>query len=287
MDVSTKLPNSEIPVVILCGGLGTRLREETERVPKPLVDVGGKPILWHIMKLFGHYGFRRFILCLGYKGWEIKEYFLRYREHLCDLTITMSDDHRPVFHNHLGDENWEVTCAETGLLTATGARLARIRRYIDTDTFMFTYGDGLSDVDLSRLVDFHYSNGLIGTVTGIHPTSRYGEMRVEGSLIVEFNEKPTLPEGFVSGGFFALNREIFNYLSDDPGLFFEEEPLQKLAREGQFALFRHEGFWMGMDTYREYTELNRLWGSGEAPWKVWDDGFEDPAAAPEGLPRIG
>lgn len=261
---------SEIPVVILCGGLGTRLREETERVPKPLVDIGGKPILWHIMKLYGHYGFRRFILCLGYKGWEIKQYFLRYREHLSDLTIAMNDEHQPVFHNDVADENWTVTCAETGLLTATGARLWRVRDYIDTETFMFTYGDGIGSVDLRGLLDRHNSQGVIGTVTGVHPTSRYGEMRVEGNLVVEFNEKPTRPEGFVSGGFFVLRRRFFDYLNDDPELFFEHEPLQKLARDGQLSVFPHEGFWMGMDTYREYEELNRLWETNQAPWRVWD-----------------
>jgi glucose-1-phosphate cytidylyltransferase len=267
-DVRAPIP--EIPVVILCGGLGTRLREETERLPKPLVDIGGKPILWHIMKVYGHYGFRRFILCLGYKGWDIKEYFLRYREHLCDMTIRMSDDHRPVFHNSVGDENWEVTCAETGLLTATGARLWRVRQYIDTDTFMFTYGDGIGGVDLDRLLKLHFERGRIGTVTAVHPTSRYGEMHVEGNLVAEFNEKPTLPEGFVSGGFFVFQREFLRYLNDDPDLFFEHDPLQKLARDGELAAYPHEGFWMGMDTYREYTELNRLWEEGVAPWKVWD-----------------
>ena len=264
-------PISEIPVVILCGGEGTRLREETEKLPKPLVDIGGKPILWHIMKTYGHHGFRRFLLCLGYKGWDIKEYFLRYREHLCDLTIEMSDDHAPAFHNSVGDENWIVTCAETGLLTATGARLWRVRDYIEGDTFMFTYGDGIGAVDPTRLLAFHRSHGLIGTVTGVHPTSRYGEMRIEGDLVVEFNEKPTRPEGFVSGGFFVLQRSFFDYLNDDPSLFFEDEPLQKLARDGQLATFPHEEFWMGMDTYREYRELNRLWETGQAPWKVWRD----------------
>jgi glucose-1-phosphate cytidylyltransferase len=268
-------PISDIPVVILCGGFGGRLREETVHVPKPLVDIGGKPILWHIMKLYDHHGVRRFILCLGYKSWEIKEYFLRYREHLCDLTITMVDDHKPIFHDHLADENWVVTCAETGLYTGTGARLRRVRDYVDTETFMFTYADGLSTVDLTSLLDFHNSRDLVGTVTGVHPTSRYGEMRVDGNLVIEFNEKPTVPEGFVSGGFFVLNQGIFKYLTDDPGLSFEEEPLQKLARDGQFGVFPHEGFWMGMDTYREYTELNRLWETGRAPWKVWEDGSGD------------
>jgi glucose-1-phosphate cytidylyltransferase len=267
---TARTSKQEMPVVILCGGLGTRLHEETERVPKPLLDIGGKPILWHIMKIYAHHGFGRFILPLGYKGWDIKEYFLRYREHTCDLTLRMNDEHKPTFHNKLGDENWEVTCAETGLTTKTGGRLWRVREYVDRDTFMFTYGDGIGAVDIDGLLDFHYQQGKIATVTGVHPSSRYGEMRVEGNVVAEFNEKPTIPEGFVSGGFFVAQREFFNYLNDDPELSFEHEPLQKLARDGQMAVFPHEGFWMGMDTYREYTQLNHLWDGGDAPWKVWD-----------------
>ncbi|MGH2767255.1 MAG: glucose-1-phosphate cytidylyltransferase [Actinomycetota bacterium] len=262
---------SDIPVVILAGGLGTRLREETERVPKPLVQIGEQPILWHIMKFYGHYGFRRFILCLGYKSWLIKQFFLNYREQLADFTIGLDGDHEPAFQNAHGNEDWEVTCAETGLLTATGARLRRVRRYIDSDIFMFTYGDGIGRVDLRALLDFHRSHGLVGTVTGVHPTSRYGEMRTEGSMVLEFNEKPTKPEGYVSGGFFVLGQEIFDYLNDDPDLFFEREPLQKLARDGQLAVYPHEGYWLGVDTYRDLAEINELWESGEAPWKVWID----------------
>ncbi len=266
-----RTPKSRMPVVILAGGLGTRLREETQRVPKPLVEIGEQPILWHIMKLYGHYGFRRFILCLGYKSWLIKEYFLRYREQLADFTVSLADHSHPRFHNELGLEDWEVTCAETGLLTATGARLWRVRHYIDTPTFMLTYGDGIGRIDLDRLLERHYDAGRVGTVTGVHPTSRYGEMRVEGDQVVEFNEKPTTPEGFVSGGFFVFQRRFLEYLDDDPNLFFEYAPLQKLARDGQLAVYRHEDFWMGMDTYRDLSLLTELWRSGEAPWKVWAD----------------
>jgi glucose-1-phosphate cytidylyltransferase len=268
----TERPNpSDIPVVILCGGLGTRLREETERLPKPLIDIGTNPILWHIMKVYGHYGFQRFILCLGYKGWLIKEYFLSYRAHLSDFTICLSDDHLPLFHNKIGDEHWEVTCLETGLMSGTGARLRRVRDFIDADTFMFTYGDGLGAVDLSDLLSFHLEQGRIGTVTGVHPTSRYGELRVEGTQVREFDEKPTKAEGHVSGGFFVFQREFLDYLDDDPGLLVEQQPLRQLAREGQLSIYRHEGFWMGMDTYRELDELNRLWAGPNPPWKVWDD----------------
>ena len=263
-------PISDIPVVILCGGLGTRLREATERVPKPLVDIGDRPILWHIMKTYGHHGFRRFVLALGYRSSDIKNYFLRYRENLADFTVHLKDDHRPVFHNAQGDEDWEVTCVETGLLTGTGGRISRVRDYVDADTFMLTYGDGIGDVDLTRLLEFHRSHGAIGTVTGVHPGSRYGEMAVQGDRVAEFNEKPTTAEGFVSGGFFAMNREFFDYLSDEEGLFLEKEPLQRLAQDGQLRIFPHDGFWMGMDTFREYTELNERWANGDAPWKVWE-----------------
>jgi glucose-1-phosphate cytidylyltransferase len=260
---------ADIPVVILCGGMGTRLREVTESVPKPLVDIGEKPILWHIMKLYHHYGFRRFVLCLGYKSWEIKEYFLRYREHRSDFTIRLRGEHELEYHNQLGDEDWEITCAETGLLTGTGGRLYRVQHYIDTPTFMFTYGDGIGNVEIDNLLDFHRSQGLIGTVTGVRPTSRYGELRASDNTVLEFAEKPKASEGLASGGFFVLQREFLSYLTDEPELLFEQAPMQKLARDGQLGVFVHEGFWMGMDTYREYSTLNTLWDRGEAPWKVW------------------
>jgi glucose-1-phosphate cytidylyltransferase len=258
-----------IPVVILCGGQGTRLREVTDRIPKPLVEIGGKPMLWHLMKVYSEQGFRRFVLCLGYKSWQVKDYFLHYREHLDDFTIELANDHAPAFHGCLADENWSVTCVETGEWSGTGARLRMVQDHIDTDELMFTYGDGLGDIDVRALLEFHRSHGRIGTVTGVHPTSRYGEMRVEGETVQEFNEKPTHPEGFVSGGFFVLRREIFDYLGTDPLQMFEAEPLQKLARDGELSVFAHEGYWLGMDTYRDWQELNRLWVDGEAPWKVW------------------
>ncbi len=265
-----RTPREQIPVVILCGGMGTRLREETERLPKPLVEIGDMPILWHIMKIYAHHGFRRFVLCLGYKSWLIKEFFLRYREVVSDFTVEMNSDHQPTFHDDNGAENWEVTCAETGLLTGTGGRLSRVRQYIDTDTFMFTYGDGIGRVDIGAVLDFHYEQGRIGTVTGVHPPARYGEMRVDGTKALEFAEKPLL-EGFVSGGFFVFQREILGYVNDDADLFFEQAPLTNLARDGQLAVFHHEDYWMGMDTYRDLTELTELWQSGQAPWKVWQD----------------
>jgi glucose-1-phosphate cytidylyltransferase len=268
-EATSALRPQDIPVVILCGGLGTRLREVTESIPKPLVDIGEQPILWHIMKLYSHYGYRRFVLCLGYKSWDIKEYFLRYREHRSDFTIRLRGEHELAFHNRLGDEDWEITCAETGLLTGTGGRLYRVQHYIDTQTFMFTYGDGIGNVALDDLLAFHRNNGLVGTVTGVRPTSRYGELRAEGDLVAEFDEKPTKAEGLVSGGFFVLEREFLSYLTDEPELLFEQGPMQKVARDGQLGVFVHEGFWTGMDTYREYSMLNDMWQRGEAPWKVW------------------
>jgi glucose-1-phosphate cytidylyltransferase len=260
-----------MPVVILCGGQGTRLREETEYRPKPMVEIGGKPILWHIMKLYGHHGVARFILCLGYKGWVIKQYFLRYHEMMRDFTLSMDGSSEPVFHNREGAESWRITCAETGEETGTGARLRRVRRYIHTDTFFFTYGDAVGNVDIDRLLDFHLREGRLATVTGVHPTSRYGEMKVEGTRALEFNEKPTVAEGVVSGGFFVFQREFFDYLDDDPGLFLELDPLQRLARDGQLSVYLHEGHWDPMDTYRDYLHLNELWRGGAPPWKVWED----------------
>jgi glucose-1-phosphate cytidylyltransferase len=265
-----RTPKSEMPVVILCGGQGTRLREETEYRPKPMVEIGEMPILWHIMKIYGHYGLQRFVLCLGYKGWVIKQFFLHSREMRSDFTMRMDGNGPPVMHNDVGHEPWWVTCAETGADTGTGARLARVRRYVEhASTFLFTYGDAVGTVDIDALLDFHLSQGRIATVTGVHPTSRYGEMKVRSGQVLEFNEKPTVAEGVVSGGFFAFQREVFDYLGDDPGLFLELEPLQRLARDGQLSVFLHEGMWHPMDTYRDYLHLNELWRRGDAPWKVW------------------
>ena len=266
-----RLPKDRMPVVILCGGQGTRLREETEYRPKPMVEIGGKPILWHIMKIYGHHDVGRFVLCLGYKGWIIKEYFLRHHERMRDFTISMTGDPDPVWHNRKGSEVWQVTCAETGAETATGARLWRVRDYIDTETFLFTYGDAVARIDIDALLERHWESGKIATVTGIHPTSRYGEMTVEEGRVVEFNEKPTVAEGAVNGGFFVFQREVFDYLNDDPQLFLEQDPLQRLARDGELAVYLHEDHWDSMDTYRDYLHLNALWNQGDPPWKVWQD----------------
>lgn len=272
---ANRTPLDQMPLVVLCGGQGTRLREETEYRPKPMVEIGGRPILWHIMKIYGHHSVGRFVLCLGYKGWVIKQYFLRYHEYLRDFTLDLSEGGPPEFHNRLGEENWKITCAETGAETGTGGRLKRVRDYVDTDTFLFTYGDAVGDVDIEALVDFHHRQGRIATVTGVHPTSRYGEMVVEDGLAQEFNEKPTVAEGVVSGGFFVFQKEVFDYLDDAPDLFLEAEPLRRLARDRQLSVYVHEGFWHPMDTYRDYLHLNALWDRGEVPWKSWDHDDHD------------
>jgi glucose-1-phosphate cytidylyltransferase len=263
---------AEIPVVILCGGMGTRLREASEKLPKPLVDVGGRPILWHIMKTYANFGFRRFVLCLGYKSDQIRRYFLDYREHSNDFTLELAGGDSPRWHGNGSAEDWEITFVDTGLLTGTGARVRRIADYLDKDLFLLTYGDGIGDVNIAGMVEQHLESGRLGTVTGVHPSSRYGEMHVEGDVVEEFNEKPTLATGWVSGGFFAFNRLVAEkYLNDDPSLMLEQLPLQTLAADGELGVFRHEGFWMGMDTFRDWTELNALWDAGDAPWKVWDN----------------
>ncbi len=265
---------ADVPVMILCGGMGTRLREASEKLPKPLVDIGGKPILWHIMKLYSAHGYRRFVLCLGYKSELVKRYFLDYRAEVSDFTLHMGDGHRQEFHNAFAQEDWEVTFAETGLLSGTGNRIRRAAPYLgDAKTFMMTYGDGIGDVDLTALLRKHESGGRLGTVTAVHPGSRYGEMKVDPELsaVSEFNEKPTLADGWVSGGFFAFERQfIDDYLDEDPELLLEKKPLQRLAADGQLSVNTHEGFWMGMDTFRDWTELNTLWDAGEAPWRIWN-----------------
>lgn len=254
-------------VVILCGGQGTRLREETEFRPKPLVDVGGRPILWHIMKLYAHHGLRRFVLCLGYRGHMIKEYFLNYEAMNNDFTISLGHQHQITYHGAHDEQDFHVTLADTGLETMTGGRIARVRRHIDGDTFMVTYGDGLADVDLSLLAEFHRRHGKLATLTAVRPPSRYGVLELEGDRVATFAEKPQL-EGWVSSGFFVFDRRVLDYLGGDACIL-EREPLSRLAAEGELMVYRHQGFFFAMDTYREYRLLNDLWDRGEAPWKVW------------------
>ena len=255
--------------VILCGGQGTRLREETEYRPKPLVDIGGRPILWHIMKLYAHYGLREFVLCLGYRGNMIKEYFLNYEAMNNDFTIRLGPGERIRCHGAHEEQDYEVTLADTGLETMTGARVKRVARYLDGETFMVTYGDGLSDIDLQGLLEFHHSHGRLATLTTVRPVSRYGILDIEDDgLVRRFVEKPKL-DGWANIGFLVLNRGALDYLSTDAGCVLEREPIERLARDGQLMAYRHEGFFYAMDTYREYLHLNDLWNSGKAPWAVW------------------
>jgi glucose-1-phosphate cytidylyltransferase len=261
----------QMPVMILCGGLGTRLREETEVRPKPMVEIGGRPILWHIMKLYAWYGLDDFILCLGYKGHMIKDYFLNYQAYSADLTIRLGAPDAVEYHNRPSEENWRVTLVETGQIAQTGTRVARAGRYVRGSSFCVTYGDGVGDIDITALLDFHDKHGRIGTITGVRPPGRFGEIRLdEEGRAVEFNEKPQVTEGVINGGFFVFQREFLErYLTDDSDLMLEGEPLQRLARDGELMVYLHEGFWQPMDTYRELTVLDQLWRSGAAPWKLW------------------
>lgn len=255
--------------MILCGGMGTRLREETEFRPKPLVEVGGKPILWHIMKIYSHYGFKDFVLCLGYKGYMIKEYFLNYRMMQSDFTLRLGAPDQLHFHNASGHEDWAITFAETGAEAMTGARVKRIEKYIDGEYFLLTYGDGLADLNVAELLRFHLESGKIGTVTGVRPKSRYGELSVLDGRVRQFSEKPQVKEEFISGGFFIFNRSFFSYLRDDDRCVLEGEPLERLTQEGQLMSYMHPGFWQCMDTYRDYVVLNDMWKQ-DPPWRIWD-----------------
>lgn len=271
MPTSTQTPNpADIPVVILCGGMGTRIREASEKLPKPLIDIGGRPILWHIMKTYHAHGFRRFVLALGYKGDEIRRFFRDYGSLSRDFTIELAGDAVPSWHGDGAAEDWEVTLVETGLTSGTGARVKRVAEHLDQPYFLLTYGDGIGSVDIGTQFQQHVASGLIGTVTGVHPTSRYGEMHVTGAVVEEFNEKPTMAEGWVSGGFFSFKREMIDaYVGSEVDLMLESYPLQRLAADGQLGVYKHEGFWMGMDTFRDWNELNGLWDKGQAEWKVW------------------
>lgn len=254
--------------VILCGGQGTRLREETEFRPKPLVEVGSRPILWHIMKHYQHFGFADFVLCLGYRGGMIKDYFLNYEAHANDFSIRLGARHEVEYHSAHDEGDFRVTCAETGLETMTGGRLKRIARYLGSEPFFLTYGDGLSDVDIRRTLDFHRAHGKLATVTIVRAPSRFGTVSVEANgAVSRFVEKP-LQDSWVSAGFFVLESQVLDLIADD-GTTFEREPLETLAREGQLMAYRHDGVFLAIDTYREYLLANEAWKSGAAPWKVW------------------
>lgn len=263
------MDHRSIPVVILCGGKGTRIRDVADDVPKPMIRIGGQPILWHIMKGFAHHGFRRFVLCLGYKSWVIKEYFLNFALAHSDVTVCTGAARAARVHAGAALEDWEVTLAETGLETMTGGRLKRVRPYIDADHFLATYGDGVSDVDVGRLTAEHIKAGRTGTLTAVRPPSRFGELELRGGEVAEFNEKPFVPRGRINGGYFVFRREFLDRMPERPDLVLEREPLIGLARERQLGAHLHDGFWHCMDSSRDYEHLNTLWDKGTAPWAVW------------------
>jgi glucose-1-phosphate cytidylyltransferase len=256
-------------VIILCGGQGTRLREETEFRPKPLVEVGGRPILWHVMKLYAHYGFRDFVLGLGYRGNMIKEYFLNYEAMNNDFTICLGQRNSITHHDAHREQDFFVTLADTGLDAMTGSRVKQVERYIDGDTFMVTYGDNVTDLDMAALLEFHHSHGCLATVTTVRPFSPFGHLELDATgHVVDFTEKPQL-QGRANAGFFVFNRRVFDYLSAEPECILESQPLQRLARDGELMAYRHDGFFYKMDTHKEYLYLNELWSGGEAPWAKW------------------
>jgi glucose-1-phosphate cytidylyltransferase len=256
-----------VKVVILAGGLGTRLAEETAVRPKPMVEIGGKPILWHIMNLYAHHGFEEFIIALGYRGDVIKQYFHSFYELTNDLTIDLAKGERRV---HQGRQpRWRVHLVDTGAETMTGGRIKRLEPWIGDEPFLATYGDGLGDVPIRDLVAFHRAHGKVATVTGVHPPTRFGLLGLTGDQVTHFEEKPAGAEGWVNGGFFVFEPAVFRYIEGDHEPL-ERAPMERLTRDGQLMAFRHDGFWQPMDTLREKHELEHLWATGKAPWKVWD-----------------
>jgi len=256
--------------IILCGGLGTRLREETEFKPKPMVAIGGRPILWHIMKHYRHYGVRNFVLCLGYKGDAIRDYFLNYPRYNSDFAVNLATGDVDTLASG-ADEDWRVVLAETGEHSLTGTRIRRALRYSTANTFLATYGDGVSDIDLDRLLAHHRRAGKLATVTAVRPSSRFGELSIEAGLVRKFREKPQVTEGWINGGFFVFEKQAFDRVRPNADLALEDGVLESLANEGELAVYQHHGFWQSMDTYREMQLLNELWKSGRAPWNVWQE----------------
>ncbi len=253
-------------VVILAGGLGTRLSEETELKPKPMVEIGGKPMLWHIMKIYSAYGFNEFIICVGYKGYVIKEYFHHYFLHHSDVTIDLENNSMEFLNSKA--EPWKITLVDTGISSMTGGRIKRIKDYIGNETFMVTYGDGVADIDINGLVNYHRQMNKISTITAVQPSGRFGALNLREDYVASFREKPEGDNTWINGGFFVLEPEVFEYIDNDMTIF-EREPLEKLASKNELVAYKHRGFWQPMDTIREKTVLENLWQVNRAPWKVW------------------
>jgi glucose-1-phosphate cytidylyltransferase len=258
-------------VAILAGGMGTRLGQETQVRPKPMVQIGPQPILWHIMKLYSAQGFREFVIACGYLGEEIKRYWVDYTITHSDLTVRTAESDGLQLHPHAEREDWTVTCVDTGLKTQTGGRIKRLQPWVGDETFMLTWGDGLADIDLRALLEFHRSHGKLATVTAVRPPARFGHLQFDGDRVAEFSEKPQTAEGWINGAFFVLEPGVFDCIKDGDKTHWEKGPMESLAREGQLMAYRHEGFWQCMDTLRDKKRLEKLWATGDAPWKTWED----------------
>ena len=266
MNTERAVPRHAIPVVILCGGEGTRFHEESQYRPKPLAEIGGWPILCHIMQVYAGHGFKRFILCLGYKGDMIKDFFLQYETRRRDFALRLGNG-TPRFLDNRPAQDWDISFVDTGAKTMTGGRVKRVERLIDTEHFMLTYGDGLADIDLTALLDFHLAHDGLGTVTGVRSNSQFGELGLEDDRVRVFSEKPK-SASVINGGFFVFRRGFFDYLSMDESCILEREPLRRLASDGQLRMFRHDGFWQCMDTFKDFRQFNEMWAAGSAPWSA-------------------
>ncbi len=253
--------------VILAGGLGTRISEETSVKPKPMVEIGNKPILWHIMKIYSNYGINDFVICCGYKGYVIKEFFANYFLHTSDVTFDMQNNKMEVHSKRT--EPWRISLVETGDSTMTGGRLKRVSKYLNSETFCFTYGDGLADIDIKKLIEFHKKSNIKATLTAVQPPGRFGSLEFERGKVCSFQEKPKGDKSWINGGFFVLEPDVLNYIDDDSSIW-EQTPLKKLAKEGELAAYHHEGFWQPMDTLRDKNTLESLWNAGKAPWRCWE-----------------
>jgi|TARA_B110000495_G_scaffold199301_1_gene212498 glucose-1-phosphate cytidylyltransferase len=252
--------------VILAGGFGTRISEETHLKPKPMIEIGGKPILWHILKIYSAHGINDFVICCGYKGYMIKEYFANYFLHMSDVTFDIKNNKMEVHRKFA--EPWKITLVDTGINTMTGGRLKQIQQHVENETFCLTYGDGVANINIKKLVDFHKKSKTFATLTGVQPPGRFGILDIKNEKVTKFNEKPSGDGDWINGGFFVLEPEIFNYIADESSVW-EKEPLQKLAIENQLSVFKHTGFWQPMDTVRDQKYLEDLWGAQKAPWKIW------------------